>query len=111
MNSWRRGGVGGQFGPQMDGAAVSNMGPSGGGLTCLPTYHSLMPIDKWVVRRWLWLRKEKRGRRQGNWDGTSCSDTEPESLQLSAAGDASVKRCEGRREFGLFACACVERFT
>lgn len=31
----------------MDGAAVSNMGPSGGGLTCLPTYHSLMPIDKW----------------------------------------------------------------
>lgn len=35
---------------QMDGAAVSNMGPSGGGLTCRPTYHSLMPIDKWVVR-------------------------------------------------------------
>lgn len=36
---------------QMDGAAVSNMDPSGGGLTCLPTYHSLMPIDKWVVSR------------------------------------------------------------
>lgn len=83
---------------QMDGAAVSNMGPSGGGLTCLPTYHSLMPIDKWVVRCWLWLR---RGCRQGNWDGTSCSDTEPESLLLSAAGEASVKRYEGRREFGL----------
>lgn len=35
---------------RLDGAAVSNTGPSGGGLTCLPTYHSLMPIDKWVVR-------------------------------------------------------------
>lgn len=35
---------------QMDGAAVSITGPSGSGLTCLPTLHNLMPTDKWMAR-------------------------------------------------------------
>ena len=58
---------------QMDGAAVSITGPSGGGLTRLPTYHSLMPIDKWVAR------SAGCGRGDAADGGNSCSDTEPKS--------------------------------
>lgn len=90
----------------MDGAAVSNIGPSGGGLTCLPTYHSLMPIDEWTLSGCLGMRK---GCRLGNWDSKSCSNTEPESLLLDAAGEggATVKSCEGRREFGSSVCGKI----
>lgn len=55
--------------------------PSGGGLTSLPTYSSLMPIDKWVVRCAGCSSGEAAGERE---TGTThhVSDAEPESWLL-----------------------------
>lgn len=68
----------------------------------LPTHHGPTPTDKWAVRSCSWQRK---GRRQGNGDGASCLDTEPESPLLTAAG---VRR--GGGSWGGRG-SCVERLN
>lgn len=88
----------------MDGVTVTNMDPSGGGLTCLLTSHSLMPIDKWVVRRWLGFTT---GRRRRKLTRHRVSDTKQPLLLFAV----EVKNPRRERILVLCVCVFVCRFT
>lgn len=81
-------------------ACVSNVGPSGGGLTCLPTYHSLMSIDKWVVTRTGCGRGEAAGEESGT---ARCV---PILILSHRCRQGISKEVRGERA-RVWACACV----
>lgn len=81
-------------------ASVSDAGPSGGGLTCLPTYHSLMSIDKWAARR----AGCGRGEAAGEESGTARRVPMPILSHRCRRGVCKEVRGERAR---VGACACV----